>query len=69
MSLHSLANLVQNRGIGLAICQALAKQFSKSLVLYAVSRSGAALGIKTSSGAVKLKYEKLSLQIDPASLL
>lgn len=66
MSLHSLANLAQNRGLGLAICQALAKQFSKPLVLYAVSRSGADLGIKPTSGAVKLKYEKLSLTDRPS---
>lgn len=52
---------VQNRGIGLAICQTLAKQFFKPLVLYAVSRSGADLGIEPTFDAVKFKYEKLSL--------
>lgn len=60
-------NLPKNRGIGLAICQTLAATISTPLVLYAVSRTGANLGIRPSSAAVSVEYGKISLT-DGASI-
>lgn len=59
--------MLKNRGIGLAVCQTLAATISTPLVLYAVSRTGANLGILPSSAAVSVEYGKISLT-DGASI-
>ena len=54
------AKLAQNRGIGEAICQSLASTIQEPFVLYAASRKGVDLGIKTSS-TIQIKYPKLDI--------
>ena len=52
---------MQNRGIGEAICQTLATTIQEPLVLYATSRKGVDLGIKSSSSNTQVKYPKLDI--------
>ena len=51
----------QNRGIGEAICQVLANTAQEPLVLYATSRKGVNLGIKTSSNETQVIYPSLDI--------
>ncbi|MCJ1254646.1 hypothetical protein MMC24_002461 [Lignoscripta atroalba] len=50
-----------NRGIGEAICQVLANTAQEPLVLYATSRKGVNLGIKTSSNETQVIYPSLDI--------
>ncbi|KAI9818853.1 MAG: hypothetical protein M1827_007674 [Pycnora praestabilis] len=50
-----------NRGIGKAICQTLANGVETPIIIYAASRKGLDLGIKTSSQQTKIEYPKLDI--------
>ena len=60
MTLSTNPSLPQNRGIGEAIAQSLAKSHQDPLVLYATSRKGANLAFKTAS-ETKVLYAKLDI--------
>lgn len=55
-----LLTIYQNRGIGLAICNAVLK-LSPPLVLHACSRSGDNLGFKYEDSTKSVVYEKLDI--------
>ena len=57
-----LIEIKQNRGIGLAICELILKT-NQNVKLYAASRAGADLGLK-SAGSGSIKYPKLDVTKD-----
>ena len=56
-----ILNIVQNRGIGEAICQTLANNFHEPLILYATSRKGVDLRLKPDSSTTQVKYPLLDI--------